>query len=459
LYTDIWDNKPPLLYLIYALFNSDLFSIRLVSLLFGITSTIFFFLLSRKLFSGGKANNISTIVFALLFSTPYLEGNIANAENFMLLPVIAAGFFVYRFTETKPKSILLRHPSFSLISSHPQIFILGIILGLTFLLKTVAVFDFCAFLTFFLINFYKENPVRGKNFSVTVKQLLRHTAYFLVPSISGFLLPILLTFLYFTLAGSLNAFIQAVFFGNITYVGYGNDFIIPQGFLVLKTLLFLAAFIVVLRKGTSLAKPMLFILVWFLFALFSAFFSQRPYTHYLLVLLPSFCLLVGALFASLKPRLRIGVTIMILITALVSTAFFQVYGIKKTIGYYQNVISFLNGHKSVSDYQAFFDADTPRDYELVTYIKHHTTANDQIYIWGDSPQIYALSNKLPPNKYTVSYHILEHANAFEETQEAIDKTRPKFIITLSEAPPLPFRLPNYAGTYGIKGAAIYERTF
>src|SRR5947199_77352 len=89
LYTDIWDNKPPLLYLLYALFNSDLFSVRLVSLLFGVTATIFFFFLSRKLFGEGKASIIATVVFALLFSTPYLEGNIANAENFMLLPVLA----------------------------------------------------------------------------------------------------------------------------------------------------------------------------------------------------------------------------------------------------------------------------------------------------------------------------------------------------------------------------------
>src|SRR3990167_1365562 len=42
LYRDIWDNKPPLLYVLYALYNSDQFTIRLVSALFGIGSIIVF---------------------------------------------------------------------------------------------------------------------------------------------------------------------------------------------------------------------------------------------------------------------------------------------------------------------------------------------------------------------------------------------------------------------------------
>src|SRR4051812_42342742 len=100
LYSGIWDNKPPLLYFVYALFSSDQFTIRLVSVVFGIAATIVFFFLARKLFKNRLASALPTILFALLFATPYLEGNIANAENFMLLPVITAAFLVYRFSDT-----------------------------------------------------------------------------------------------------------------------------------------------------------------------------------------------------------------------------------------------------------------------------------------------------------------------------------------------------------------------
>ena len=44
LYRDIWDNKPPLLYLVYAAANSDQILIRTISLIVGLLTTIAFFL-------------------------------------------------------------------------------------------------------------------------------------------------------------------------------------------------------------------------------------------------------------------------------------------------------------------------------------------------------------------------------------------------------------------------------
>src|ERR1051326_55110 len=43
LYSGIWDNKPPVLYLIYALFNGDQAGVRFFSLFFGIASVCIFF--------------------------------------------------------------------------------------------------------------------------------------------------------------------------------------------------------------------------------------------------------------------------------------------------------------------------------------------------------------------------------------------------------------------------------
>ena len=96
LYTEIFDNKPPLLYWLYAFFNSDQFTIRLVSLIFGVLSIGVFFLLSKKLFTNNKnkIHFVTTFIFAVLFGLPMLEGNIANAENFMLLLILASAFFI-----------------------------------------------------------------------------------------------------------------------------------------------------------------------------------------------------------------------------------------------------------------------------------------------------------------------------------------------------------------------------
>src|SRR3989338_7236507 len=50
LYLEIWDNKPPLLYLIYSIFAGDQFYVRLMSILTGMFAVVFFFLLAKQLF-------------------------------------------------------------------------------------------------------------------------------------------------------------------------------------------------------------------------------------------------------------------------------------------------------------------------------------------------------------------------------------------------------------------------
>src|SRR3989338_1589020 len=96
LYSGAWENKPPLLLILYALLNSDQFLIRITSLIFGLLSVWFFYLIARRL--SPKSKNgvmIATFAYAFLFGINLIEGNIANAENFMMLPILAG---VYLFT-------------------------------------------------------------------------------------------------------------------------------------------------------------------------------------------------------------------------------------------------------------------------------------------------------------------------------------------------------------------------
>ena len=141
LYQDIWDNKPPLLYMIYSFFGSDQFAVRLTSLIFGILSIFVFFKLANKIFGNIKIALFSTAFFALFFGSPLLEGNIANAENFMVLPILTSALILLNIKETtETKKTQNRNILF--------IFLSGIILGLALLFKIVALFDFAAFLVF-----------------------------------------------------------------------------------------------------------------------------------------------------------------------------------------------------------------------------------------------------------------------------------------------------------------------
>src|SRR5882672_9873608 len=139
LYRDIWDNKPPLLYIVYAVVQGDQQIIKIISLIAGVLSIIIFFFLSRKLFNKLSVSILTTSIYVLLLGTPILEGNIANAEVFMLPFIILAALLLYKLATqkiSKPKKLLAPGA--------------GLLLGIAFLFKTVAVFDFTAFFLFII---------------------------------------------------------------------------------------------------------------------------------------------------------------------------------------------------------------------------------------------------------------------------------------------------------------------
>ena len=151
-------------------------------------------------------------------------------------------------------------------------------------------------------------------------------------------------------------------------------------------------------------------------------------------------------------------TATILAITIIFSLTFPLYGLGKTFEYYQNALLFLTNQRDLRSYQSFFDADTPRDYAIASFIRANTTPADKVFIWGDSAQIYALSDKLPPYQYAVAYHVIQSPQLLDETQKAIDAIQPKYIIVLPETQPLLFSVPLYIIRFNIEGAIIYERS-
>lgn len=439
LYRDIWDNKPPLLYALYSLFDSDQFLLRLISLIFGLLSVIVFFFLAKNLFTKEenklktpKIAYITTSIFAVLFGLPLLEGNIANAENFMTLPILLSGLLVFKVTTDKKYS-----------KQNPIIiFGVGILLSIAFLFKIVAVFDTAAFFLFLVFIEIKEK----KHLQTFISNLL----YFII----GFFTPVILVSLFFLLNGAFYDFISASFLQNVGYVGYGNKYIFPQGLLFVK-LVFLGFFVLFLfKKIKTVSASSLFIFLWFSFSLFNAFFAQRPYTHYLLVILPSLLFVFGLIFD--KRYQKFAMVIFILSIILLAKNF-NVYG--KTPFYYQNFISFITGNKDVPSYYAFFDYQTLTDYELAQFIKGHANNKENLFIWGNNAQLYKLVDKLPPGRYTVAYHMTYSKKSLEETKQAFYKNNPKYVIVTSARNPIPYSLSEYFRRANIRQAVVYENSF
>lgn len=444
LYTEAWDNKPPLLYLTYALFGGDQFAVRMAALVAGLASVWLFYFLTSKLFTKHYVSVTATSIFAVLFGIPLLEGNIANAENFMLLPIIAAALII--FSKTKKTKAL------TMLGA-------GLLLGVAFLFKIVAVFDFAAFFLFlFCLNWpiHKNEKTKRWQWDIIQGNTLFSDATTLI---LGFALPLLIAIIYFATNNALPEFFQAAFLGNVGYVGYGNTFFIPQGLLILKTSLLVAFVALICWQRKRMSTSAFFIILWTAFSLYNALFSQRPYTHYVLVFLPAFCLLIGLVLQEQKIKKRTLFISIGIAAVIITLSNFKLYSFKKTFLYYQNAFLFITNQKDVKEYQAFFDGKTPRDYQVAAFLKMHTKPNDPVFVWGDNSQIYSLSYTLPINQYTVAYHITQNKSGVKDTQKAIDTVKPTYVVILEESPTFPFRLPQYSAKYTLDRAIVYEKDF
>lgn len=432
LYAQIWDNKPPLLYLIYALAGGNQYIVRLFSLIVGIFTVIVFFHLSKKVLRQ-TVSAVATLLFTILFGSAFLEGNIANAENFMLLPILLGMLLIYNLLTKRNVKVLK-------IENQNIIYLItGLLLGISFSLKIVGVFEYlAATLLLLLSHFSKEKRVKSWLFLT-----------------GGFLIPISTFMLFFITNGNIQPFLESVFFSNVSYVGYENFLLIPQGFLVLKLLILASCIFLILKNRKKIPQNYLFILIWTTFALFSSFFSQRSYTHYLLLSLPPIILL-GAMLLSEKHKyflfiLGYGALIVFLFFH------FKPYPFIKTFAYYPHYLAYQLGKIDKITYQKFFDNDVPRDYAVAEYLKMKLNTNDPVFIWGNSAQIYALSKTLPIGRYTVAYHI-QNDEQIKETITALKAKNPRFVVLLNDTQFKNIPLNNYAYLLTIEGAAIYEKT-
>lgn len=440
LYSQIWDNKPPLFYIVYAIFNGDQFLIRFFSLIVGVITVILFYVLTKKIFHSYSLTIFLTILFTIFFGTPFVEGNIANAENFIMPLALAASYLLLKGIGEGKKN------------ETRTLQIVGLLLGIAFLFKIVAVFDFLALATLLL---FQHLPRKNQFWPIRLKTIFQLPLFhfFLF-----FVLPFLVTCAYFLLSGALSDFLSALLLSNVSYVGYRNDFLFPQGLLFFKIVVLLGFIIILYKKRRAISVETIFILLWFSFSLFNTFFSQRPYTHYLLVILPSFLLFLGLISSNLVKK-KLPYALYFLLAFFLITSVFRPKSPLYMAKYYHNFVLFVTNNKSVSSYQTFFDRNTPRDYEVASFLRTHTSKKDNIFVWGNSGQIYALANKLPPGKFIVAYHISGNKKAIANTIDGLNKKNPRFIAILPDTKEIPFDLSNYRYRLAIQDADIYERIY
>jgi hypothetical protein len=388
LFQQIHDNKPPTLYYLAA-FSQTVFGFRLLLLILMIPTIYIFYRLAQK-FLSPRLTTFSTLLFLVLTSIPFIEGSIANAEVFMLLPTILA-IYLFLFHQKSRYSLLIS----------------GLLLGLAFTIKVPVAFE-AAFLGLWILIFQKSK----------IKKIILFSL--------AFTLPIFLYLIYFTLKGALQPFLFAALLQNFGYLSSWStgtqQSSVASGGLMWRGLILLITWILsyFLYHRRVISKNLFFLSAWFFAALFGALLSGRPYPHYLIQILPPFCILV---FYFSKARLWILFTTFLLIFSL----FHYKYYFYPVFSYYANFYTYALGKKSLDSYRQYFGEEMNQNYLLANEIKSKTTPEDRIYVWGDQSYLYPLSDRLPSTKYIVAYHVVDF-NAYDLTISQLKAITPKLII-------------------------------
>lgn len=434
LYSGIHDNKPPLLYITAAI-AGNLFWFKAILALWSLTTVYLFWKLSEILLpKHGKAQILATSIFAVLTTIPLLEGHIANAENFMIGPIIL-GF--YLLLSQKPNT--------------KNLFISGILFSIAALYKIPAAFDIPAIIFYWII-------IQKKLDKQAIIKIAKRTAVLML----AFLVPIGFTFIWYYFRGAFAEYLIAAYLQNFGYLSswrpsdIQKPFLEKNGPLLIRAVVVAAAGLVLFLKRKKLSKEFLFTSFWLFLTLFAVSLSERPYPHYLIQSVAPIAVLFATLFTS--RRMEQVYSIIPLFFAFLVPYYFHFWHYE-TLSYYQRFVRLTTRQVSTQEYLNTFGSHVLRNYKIASYITSLTKPSEKIFIWGDGVAVYALSRRLPPIKYVADYHIKDFSSE-TEVVEQLTQNMPAFIIVLPKEDPPPtlrtFLHSNYGQIDEVEGAQIWK---
>ena len=434
LYQEIVDHKTPIIYYLASVPNQ--FWFRVLLLVWMMFSTALVYSLSNKFIKNKYVRWLVTFAFVLLTTLPTFEGHIPNGELFVMgfvlfgLWLLAKTNYLQQLwsKQTKKKERVV------------LVYLGGIFFGLGLLTKVPALLDFAAILSIGCFVFVDEFLAKPQNWFKQIIKLLKTS----LPLVLGLITPILLSILYYVVRGSGQAYLQYGLLYNFHYtqtwqVDYGSQLL---NFLISlngKTLLLFSSIL-----GLSLIKTLKlkfkFLLSWFLLSVYAVLLSNRPYPHYFLQAMPPLVFLGAAVLEEVISYLKakkknivqlIPVFLTVLFLLITKSALnllnFSQYAVKP---YYQNFYRYAKSELNQEQYFQTFNDLMSDNYQLSTFLK--TQGVKELFIWGNNPMLYALSQTIPTCKFTVAFHVVD-MKVFDETFVELKQAAPEYIVLMKNA--------------------------
>lgn len=395
LYRTVWDDKPPLIYWLYAAVlataGPSMPTLRLIAALWAAAGTAAVALLGSR-WASPRVGLAAGVLFALLVSTPFIEGTLALTELFAAAPVAWAYVLAGVPTPATARRALAA----------------GVLLGVAVLFKQVAALDTLALGIALLLT---GGPRRAA---------LLLGGWLLLPATVGALLAV---------QGSLATGAHAVF------GFYGGYLAAGSGHTPLTRLLGLVPGLIALSGAVIAARwgrlgPGHVLALWLAFAVTGATLAGRWYGHYLVQAAAPVALTVALLSSTRREAASAHVLGPVLCAAaLLVGATFNRFWLSYPMvrpGYYANLAAYLSGQRDRAAFAAYFDWRVATQEAFAPLIR--ADAERTLFIWGEFPWLYALADAQNPTPYVTSYHTAYVAGAKEQVLRALWARPPRFIV-------------------------------
>ncbi len=407
-YIEAYNMKYPGTYAAYAvimaLFGQTHGAVHFGLLLINAATIILVFLVTRHLFDF-YTGTVSAAAYALLSVGQSVQGVFANAEHFVVLPVLCGILLLLKGVQ-RERSLLL--------------FGSGVLFGLGILMKQQGIF-FAAFGGLALVwNELQTRPIHGQ------RAIIRLLLFSL-----GVAIPLGVTVGIFFIVGAFDKF----WFWTFRYAReYVSEVPLSAGIDIFKReftsvvgtsflLWIIAGFgLVVLFLNKKVQSRRLFVISLFIFsflAICPGFYFRK---HYFILMLPVVALLIGV-------AVRSGRDVWGSTGAVVSSLLF-IFAFAYTAIVQEDFLFIMN--PSEASRATYGSNPFPESLEIAKYIREETSPADRILVFGSEPQIYFYSMRRSATGYIYTYGLMENQKYTmmmqQEMIREIETARPSFIV-------------------------------
>lgn len=424
-YTAIWDNKPPGLFVLFALaqivFGQTVLAMRLLAVVV-VTATTFLLWLYGRSVLGSRAIGALAALFYAVFSTQ--NGGMASNAEIMFAPFTVAAFLLLGWRTGVPAAI---QPGRRL-----TFLAIGLLQGAAIQIKPVAGMELLAVLALLGLT-----PLLSRRTGRPLQ--LRETALAAGLVMLGALLPLLAVAGAFALSGHFADYVYANFTAASIYLRAAPPLALASVAQALlgqarsAPLLWIAALAAlplawtIRRRHPRVTLDLLVLGVWFTCALAATLVTRRFYLHYFLQVLPPLSLLAAVVIVqavrleSTLPRARQALLV----------------GLIVAVGLAQPAARPLR--HSLEEALALLRR-TPRVELLVYtagYLRERMDPDDYLFVAEGDPILYYLTNAAIPTRYILPPLLNDDLAPMIGVDplaelERIMALRPRYVVLLEE---------------------------